>query len=161
MAYWTLTTECLELLCKNWVRYYNDRVDCLNRLYKRSADMYRAEGDDDIRRGRYTRSSVQDWYDGKMRDLNRWYDDCISDLKNEDAKFERLVKTAAADYYDSSDYGYKIVYDFHRFEKRRERTSDTTTFTVSFAGQTHWYSSCGRREDFEFVTGKPYFVKHG
>lgn len=162
MAYWTLTEDCLVTLKRNWIKYYNDRLDALKELYEHSERQYRNEGNDDIRYGRYSTSSVHDWYDGKIRKLDEWIDNSIADLKNEDAKFDKLWKQACSDYYDSRDYGYVVIYDFYRFEKRWERDStlDSTHFRVRFTGQTHWYSSCNRRRDLEFVTGKPYFDRH-
>ena len=162
MAYWTLTTDCLVKLKENWIKYYNERLDALEYLYKTSEQDYRNEGNDDLRYERYNARSIHEWYAKKIRQLDEWVDKSIEDLKRENEKFERLFDQACSDYYTSSDYGYIIIYDFYRFERRREldSTLDSSHFRVRFSGQTHWYSSCGRGRDLEFVTGKPSFDKH-
>ena len=96
MAYWTLTEDCLVTLKRNWIKYYNDRLDALKELYEHSERQYRNEGNDDIRYGRYSTSSVHDWYDGKIRKLDEWIDNSIAELKNEDAKFDKLWKQACS-----------------------------------------------------------------
>ena len=162
MAYWTLTNDCLILLRDNWIKYYNERLDALSFLVRASEQDYRKEGQDDLRFERYNARSVQEWYDNKVNQLEEWFNKSVEDLKNENAKFERLFEQACNDYYDSNDYGYRIVYDFYRFERRKEYDSsiEPRTFRVKFSGQTHWYKSCGRRKDLEFKTGKPYFTRH-
>lgn len=162
MAYWTLTTDCLVLLRENWIKYYNERLDALDYLCKTSEQDYRNEGNDDLRYERYNARSVQEWYDDKVEKLYTWAKESIRELEEENRKFERLFKQACEDFYTSNDYGYIIIYDFYKFERRREidPTVEKGKFRVRFSGQTHWYSSCGRRRDLEFKTGKPYFDRH-
>ena len=162
MSYWILTEECLLECKRKWIEYYNARIDALEYLSKRSEEDYRDEGNDDIRYGRYNTRSVHEWYNGKINDLEKWVKTSISELEEENRKFEILWKQACNYSYDSRDFGYRIIYDFYRFEKRREYDSAITPghFRVKFSGQTHWYTSKGRRKDLEFVPGKPGLEEH-
>lgn len=161
MEYWKLTTDCLYVLKSNWETYYYDRVDALEDLVLRAEEDYRNEGNDDLRADRYSHRSVQKWYDESVYKAKKWMEESIDELNEEHRKFLELWNQACSDHFDSSDYGYLIIYDFYRFEKRKEYCPDINSnqFRVRFSGQTHWYSLSGRRKDLEFKTGKPEF-KH-
>lgn len=162
MAYWTLTNECLIKLKENWITYCNQRIDALNFLRSAAEQDYRSEGNEDLRYERYNARSVQEWYDDKVRKLDDWVEEMYQNIKAETQKFERLWTQACQDYYTASDYGYRIIYDFYRFERRREYDPEigANHFRVKFSGQTHWYKHSGRRRDTEFITGKPFFDYH-
>ena len=162
MGYWKLTTDCLYLLKKNWNTYYYDRVDALKYLLTRAEEDYRSEANSDLIHGRYTARSIQEWYDDKVYKAKKWAEECMDSLNDNDKQFEKLWNEACEDYYDSSDYGYIIIYDFYRFEKRREYNATLAAekkFRVRFSGQTHWYKLSGRRKDLEFNVPTPEFKK--
>ena len=162
MGYWKLTTDCLYLLKKNWNTYYYDRVDALKFLLTRAEEDYRSEANSDLIHGRYTARSIQEWYDEKVYKAKKWAEDCMDSLNDNDKQFEKLWNEACEDYYDSSDYGYIIIYDFYKFEKRREYNATLAAekkFRVHFSGQTHWYKLSGRRKDLEFNVPTPEFKK--
>lgn len=162
MAYWTLTKDCLFRLKDNWNRFYNERLEAINYLAKCSEEDYRYEGNNDIRYGRYSTRSVHEWYDDKIYQLKQWVNECIATLEEEDRKFNRLWDQAWNDYYDSRDYHYVVIYDFYRFEKRKEYAPDldSSHFRVRFSGKTHWYKHRDRRRDLEFFTSTPEFDRH-
>ena len=162
MGYWTLTKDCLYQLRNNWINYFHDRVDAIKYLCDNAAEDYRNEGNEDIRLGRYNTRSVHELYNDKLRQDAKWEEECLDKLKEENTRFHELWNEAESDVFTKDDYGYIIIYDFYRFEKRREVCTDLDckTFRVRFSGQTHWYKLAGRRKDLEFKTGKPEFKYH-
>ena len=148
------------LLKKNWNTYYYDRVDALKSLLTSAEEDYRSEANSDLRNERYTARSIHEWYDEKVYKAKKWAEECMDTLNEADRKFEKLWNEACDDYYDSNDYGYIIIYDFYKFEKRREYNSELASnnkFRVRFSGQTHWYKLSGRRKDLEFNVPTPEF----
>ena len=162
MGYCTLTYDCLMQLKDNWDRYYNDRADAIRYLAERAEEDFRREGDNDIYYGRYTSRSVQEWYDGKVREITNWVDKCMAKLNDTDDRFQELWRRAYNDYYSRDVYGHLITYDFYRFERRIQYDPSVSSGSVrvTFSGQTAWYEYNGRRRDLEFKTTKPSFEWH-
>ena len=161
MGYWKLTTDCLYQLKKNWTTFYYDRLDALEELIIKAEEDYRNEANRDLKEDRYTARSIQEWYDDKVYKAKKWYEESIKTLQAEHEKFVELYYRATNDTFDSNDFGYVIIYDFYKFERRKEicREIDNKTFRVRFSGKKHWYSLAGRRKDLSFDTTKPYFDK--
>ena len=159
MGYWKLNLDCLYTLKNNWTDYYYDRLQALKDLASYAEETYSKEANDDLRYERYEARSVQKWYDEKILDLKKWIDSSMKSLEEDNDKFLELWNRACEDTYDSNYYGYMIIYDFYRYERRVELCPDIKgdTLRVRFSGQTHWYSICNRRKDLEFKTGKPQF----
>ena len=153
-----LSQDCLRTLYNNWTEYYNQRLKIIEYIRDKKMAEWEAEAKSDIRAGRYSTSSVQDWYDSNVRKMRNWVNECVDSLKETDAKFERFYKRVCNDYFSANDYGTTIIYDFYRFEVRRERYDSYDHFNVRFTGQTHWYSwDPIPKTTAEFETGKPYF----
>ena len=162
MAYWTFTDHYLYYINFTWKDYYDERMWALDSIYRSSEEFYRNEGNEDIRMSRYTRDSVQKWYDNKMYELKRWYNKCVEELKRDHQKFLELYEQMKKDKFDYRDFHYEIVYDFRNFTRtvNYSSTLDQYHFRVRMLGTAIAYSCCGRREDCTFKPDGPHFDKY-
>lgn len=157
MAYWKFHHDYLDYIEFSWNDYIEERKYFINNFFREAADGYKEEAEYDLRNHRYSRDSIQAWYDDKMYELKKWRNDCLNDLEEQTKEFKKLYRKMMDEVIDSSFFHYEIVYDFKEFTRKvyYSSTLDSYHFRIKVLGQSHWYSYGDKKEEAFYKPDNP------
>ena len=128
-----LTNEVIEQLYANWIEFYNKRVDAINYIRGQKLEEWKKEAEDEIKRDRYPRSQVIEWYENKLKHMTHWMERGQKGLEQSESDFEKLYKKIQSKVFSEEDIGYLFIYDFYKAEVRKEESDKTNVVSVKFA----------------------------
>ena len=159
MRRFELTQETLRETLSCWEEFLKKAGDAIDEIRRKTEKDLRDEGNSDIRSGKYTQSSVQKWYDNEMSKLNATIEKWISRYQEFNEKAMALIGAMKDDYFTSADSGYRIIYNFNDFSRKREKKTDGSTSTgVTIRARDYWYEYNGYRVSFKMPCPSVHFT---
>ena len=141
MAFRLLTRECLQELIDKYNEYRAERIRIIEWIRDRKMKEWVDEYNHDLKRGKYSIESMDEWYDNNIERMNNWLKRCNDKILNADEKFQRVLDRAADYEFDDKDLGKRINFDFADGEVYISSNGDpehyTATFTVGNA--SYWW----------------------
>ena len=128
-----LTNEVIEQLYANWIEFYNKRVDAINYIRGMKLDEWKGEAEAEIKRDRYPRSQVIEWYDDKIAHMTNWMQRGKDGLEESEKDFEKVYQLIKDAVFTEKDIGYLFIYDFYKAEVRKEESNKKNVVSVKFA----------------------------
>ena len=154
-----LTQGTIDSLYEQWDKFYNKRLSTLKYIRDKKMREWEDERDGDLRAERYSRSSIFEWFDDKLRQMDEWYNKCLSNLKRDDQYFRYVVQRAASDVFSHSLYGKTVVYDFCDGKVYTEPYENPNSVNVWLRTYTSTYTYEPYEIEVDFADTKPQFTE--
>ena len=132
-----LTNEVIDQLYANWIAFYNKRVDAINYIRGKKLDEWKKEAEEEVKRDRYTRDQVIDWYENKLVQMTNWMKRGQTELEKSEKQFEKLYQKLKEAVYTEEDRGYTFIYDFYKSEVRKVESDKYNVVSVKLM-MYHW-----------------------
>ena len=132
-----LTNEVIDQLYANWIEFYNKRVDAINYIRGKKLDEWKKEAEEEVKRDRYTRDQVIDWYENKLVQMTNWMKRGQTELEKSEKQFEKLYQKIKEAVYTEEDRGYTFIYDFYKSEVRKVESDKYNVVSVKLM-MYHW-----------------------
>lgn len=124
-----LTDEVFDQLYKNWIAFYNKRVDAVNYLRAQKLKEINEEAKKEMKKGSLSKNDIVDWYEVQLAKMREWMDSAKHGLDVAEANFASFYQKIKDKVYTEEDIGLTYIYDFYKSEVR-VNISDTNTNTV-------------------------------
>ena len=92
-----------------------------------------------MRAKRYSASSIREWYNNRIREMNEWIEGAQRKIERCDREFDAMLSRIRSKRFTSADYGTCTVFDFYENEVRIERGDSYDKYYVNFKGYNVTY----------------------
>lgn len=132
-----LTDEVIDQLYKNWIAFYNKRVDAVNYLRGQKLKEINEEAQAEIKKGYQSKNDIVDWYEQKLVDITNWMNDAKHGLEVAENNFESIFQKVKEAKFSEEDIGYTYIFDFYKSEVRKIKNNKADVVSVKFP-MYHW-----------------------
>lgn len=151
MWYRMFNDQILQRIHSRFADFIDERELVIKRIYNQKVTEWENEGNEDIRKGRYTQQSVQKWFDNKVIKLKQWYKECADDILKDIELFNDFFEKVQNYTFSEPDLGTRVIFDFQYNKIYREPYSDPKKFTTSFRTYTYEYGYDMPKSEFIYV----------
>ncbi len=120
MKYFKITYDSLAEIRRRLEKF---KFDCEWEIDKQIRDGIRAqkeERDRDLSEGNYSETSIYDYYNKEVKELEDWGKNLKNKIANHCYKCFNVINDLETKRFTETDYGWRYILDFHEGELRRE-----------------------------------------
>lgn len=128
-----LTDKVIEQLYKNWIAFYNKRVDAINYIRGQKLKEWESEAEEEAKKDRYSKSQIFEWYDQKLIHMTNWMNSAKEALDRSEIDFEMIYQKVKEAVFKEEDIGYTFIYDFFKAEVRKVESEAKNVVSVKFS----------------------------
>ena len=140
MAYRMINNRTLQFIYDEYIRFRNQRIDCIKYIQRELPNRWFDDAQDDVRYGRRSVGNAQRWYDNRCYDLKKWVDECIQEIKYADARFEKLFNVLKTMKFSSEENGgTRYIFEFLSGQIKTCPIDDQRSFSVTISGYNSSY----------------------